>query len=158
MSLRWIIAAILGLPVAELVVYLAVAAQIGFLWAFALQLVCSAAGVMVLRQAGRVRFARWKAGVAAGGIAGVDASAGGGAIVLGGILLVIPGFITDLVGVCLLVPPLRRGLGAVIRRVMERYGRTRDPGKMIDLPPEEWREIKTRKRINRRARPRRGSG
>jgi UPF0716 protein FxsA len=158
MSLKWIIVAILGLPVAELAVYLVVAAQIGFLWAFALQLVCSAAGVMVLRQAGRVRFARWKAGVAAGGIAGVNANAGSGAVVLGGILLVIPGFITDLVGVCLLVPPLRHGLGALIRRVMERYGRTRDPGTLIDLPPEEWREIKTRKRVNRPPRPRRRSG
>ena len=48
MSLKWIILAILALPVAELAVYLVVAAQIGFLQAFLLQLVCSAAGLFVL--------------------------------------------------------------------------------------------------------------
>ena len=152
MSLKWIIIAILALPVAELGVYLVVAAQIGFLQAFLLQLVCSAAGLLVLRRIGKVRLARWKAGLRAGTISGLGA---GGAEVLGGILLFIPGFITDVVGVVLLVPPLRRALGALIRHILTRYGRSTSTNAVIDLEPGQWHEIDTRKRADKPARKRR---
>jgi UPF0716 protein FxsA len=156
MSLKWIIIAILAFPVAELGVYLAVASEIGFFRAFLLQLVCSAAGFFVLRRAGRVRLARWRAGIRAGGVSGLDASAGG-AEVLGGILLLVPGFITDMVGAILLVPPLRQAFGAGIRHLLTRYSQTPGPGPdpVIDLKPGEWHEVKTRKRIRKPASRRR---
>lgn len=152
MSLKWIILAILALPVAELAVYLVVAAQIGFLQAFLLQLVCSAAGLFVLQRTGKVRLARWKAGLRAGTISGLGA---GGAEVAGGILLFIPGFITDAVGVALLVPPLRRALGTLVRHILTRYGRSADANAVIDLEPDQWHEINSRKRANKPARKRR---
>jgi UPF0716 protein FxsA len=154
MSLKWIIITILALPVAELGVYLVVAAQIGFLQAFLLQLLCSAAGLFVLQRTGKVRLARWKAGLRAGAISGLGASAGG-AEVAGGILLFVPGFITDAVGVALLVPPLRRALAALIRHILTRYGRSPDSDAVIDLEPSQWREIETRKPANKPARKRR---
>ena len=43
-------------------------------------------------------------------------------ILLAGALMLTPGFITDAVGLLLLLPPVRAGLRAVVRR---RLGRTR---------------------------------
>jgi UPF0716 protein FxsA len=152
MPLKWIIVAIVALPLAELVVYLAVASQIGFLRAFLLQLVCSAVGLLVLRRTGEVRLARWKAGRNGGPIGGFG-SGDGGAVVAGGILLFIPGFITDAVGLVLLVPPLRYGVGSLIRRILTRHRRTRRPDDaVIDLEPDEWHEVSPRKRARRTAR------
>jgi UPF0716 protein FxsA len=39
---------------------------------------------------------------------------------LSALLLVIPGFVTDLIGLALLVPPVRRGARVTVRRVVER--------------------------------------
>jgi UPF0716 protein FxsA len=39
---------------------------------------------------------------------------------LGGVLLMVPGFITDLVGLALLLPPVRRLVGAGAQRYLER--------------------------------------
>jgi UPF0716 protein FxsA len=154
MSLKWIILAILALPVAELGVYLVVAAQIGFLQAFLLQLLCSAVGLLVLRRIGKVRLARWRTGLRARTISGLDAG-GGGAEVLGGILLFIPGFITDVVGAILLVPPLRHAVGALIRHIVRRYGPSPGANTVIDLEPGQWHEIDNRKRARKPGRNRR---
>jgi UPF0716 family protein affecting phage T7 exclusion len=70
---------------------------------------------------------------------------------LGGLLLVFPGFITDLLGAALLVPPLRRWLRgklAQARRDQRRRGRD---DHIIDLAPSEWQQISDQ----RRDRPRR---
>jgi UPF0716 protein FxsA len=152
MSFKWIIIAILALPVAELVAYLLVASQIGFLQAFLLQVVCSAAGFLVLRRSGKPGWARWKAGLATDTISRLEAH---GSVVLAGILLVIPGFITDLAGVILLVPPLRRWFGGLIRGVAARSGATRRSDAVIDLAPDQWHEVETRKRSRKTTRKRR---
>ena len=48
----------------------------------------------------------------------------GGLVLLAGALLVVPGFVTDLLGALLLVPPLRRRLaGFLRRRQAARHGR-----------------------------------
>jgi len=39
---------------------------------------------------------------------------------LGALLFVVPGFVTDLLGLALLLPPLRRGARVVVRRSIER--------------------------------------
>jgi UPF0716 protein FxsA len=47
-----------------------------------------------------------------------------GALLLGaGVLLTVPGFVTDAVGLVLLVPPVRRGVASVLRRRWSRQGR-----------------------------------
>jgi UPF0716 protein FxsA len=62
-------------------------------------------------------------------------------VALGGILLLLPGFITDLAGACLLLGPVRRWLGATIGRAIERRRPRTGARPVIDLRADEWRPV-----------------
>ena len=55
---KWLLIALLALPLAELAVFIAVASHIGFAWALLLILAGSLAGGLVLRHAGGSHIAR----------------------------------------------------------------------------------------------------
>jgi UPF0716 protein FxsA len=139
---------LLLLPVAEVAAFLLVAWAIGFLAALALMVLTSLAGCLVLRHAGRGQLVRFRLAVGAGEVAGFEAGSRSLITVLGGILLLLPGFITDLLGGLLLVPWLRRWLGATIGRVIGAELGTRTGGAsahgVIDLTRQEWREVPDR--------------
>jgi UPF0716 protein FxsA len=150
---KWVIIAILLFPVAEIVVFLVVAALIGSLWTFVLLLAAMAGGVLVLRQAGRKRIARLRVAVADTDITWIEANTGGSLMVLAGILLLLPGFLTDLVGIALLIGPLRRRLGRALRGfVRSRDQRDRS---FIDLAPTEWEQVPDRELPNKSKKKRR---
>jgi UPF0716 family protein affecting phage T7 exclusion len=134
---KWLLLALLALLLAELAVFVAVAAAIGFLWALSLVLATSLAGALVLRHAGSGHIARVRVALDQGSFTALQADSSGGLILLAGILLLIPGVITDILGLLLLIAPLRRGLGAIFQR-----GRppTRADG-AVDLPPEQWHHV-----------------
>lgn len=158
MSLKWLIIAILLAPVAEIAVFLIVVGQIGWLATIALTILTSLAGVGVIRAAGRARVARFRGAMGDGFVTGFEASGGGFLMVLAGILLVLPGFLTDIAGAVLLLPVVRRRLRMTIRRTPQqaapdRRGSGRGP--VIDLAPDEWRQVTDkseprRPRANRR--------
>jgi UPF0716 protein FxsA len=139
---KWVIIAILLLPVAEIAVFILVAALIGTLWALALMLATTLAGVLVLRQAGRKRITRLRVAVADTDITWIEANTAGSLTVLAGVLLFLPGFLTDLVGAALLIAPLRRWCSRSLRR----WVRSRDHGgrSVIDLAPGEWQQVPDR--------------
>ena len=56
------------------------------------------------------------------------------------ILLLIPGFITDAIGLLLLIAPLRRALGAMLLKAFT-SSRTPQRDGVVDLDPEEWRQV-----------------
>jgi UPF0716 family protein affecting phage T7 exclusion len=56
------------------------------------------------------------------------------------LLLLLPGFLTDLVGAMLLIPGLRRWCGARFRQAAARH-RPRHRSDVIDLTPGEWRQV-----------------
>jgi UPF0716 protein FxsA len=128
---------LLAWPAAEIVAFIAVAAAVGFTNALFLILLMSLAGVVVLRHfSGEV--ARFRT---AGG-AGVAATLGRSGIApsVGGILLLIPGFVTSVLGVMILLPICRRWLLAGCRALSAGGRRAADP-EVIDLAPDEWHSL-----------------
>ncbi len=133
--------ALLLLPLAEIVAFLLVAWAIGFFPALGLMILTSIAGGVVLHRVGRGQFAQVRVAMRQSAIATVAAQSGGVLVALGGILLLLPGFITDLVGAGLLVGPVRRWLGATIGRAIAEGRRATGPDAVIDLGPDEWRAV-----------------
>ncbi len=105
---KWLLLAVLALPFLELAAFIAVAEAIGFLWALALIAATSLAGAMVLRHAGGNHIARVRVAMGANSFTSLQADGAGALTLLAGILLLIPGFITDALGLLLLLAPLRR--------------------------------------------------
>ncbi|MFI1016965.1 FxsA family membrane protein [Streptomyces sp. NPDC020965] len=59
-------------------------------------------------------------------------STGNGFLMLGGLLIMLPGLISDAVGLALLVPPVRRALGRYAERSLERRMRAAGAGGLGD--------------------------
>jgi UPF0716 protein FxsA len=140
---KWIISAILLLPLAEIVAFVLVATLIGFGSAFILMLGSSLAGFLVLRRAGRGGIARFRVAMADSGIAGIQAHSSGFLTVLAGLLLFLPGFLTGLIGTALLIGPVRRWLGGAVRPWLRRTEAATDRS-TIDLAPGEWQQLPER--------------
>jgi UPF0716 family protein affecting phage T7 exclusion len=95
----------------------------------------SLAGLFVLRHIGSstrietpngfIAASAWRGGVGPG---------------LGGIFLLIPGFLTSALGVVILFPLSRRWLLAWFQRLFADRPQPADPG-IIDLAPNEWRPL-----------------
>ena len=145
---KWGFIGLLVLPAAELATFLLVAALIGWLAAAMLFVATSVAGVMLLRHSGRDNLDRLRAAFAQEGFRAVHLETPGVAAMLGGILLVFPGFITDILGAALFLPPARRWLTGVLARSVSR--RPSQNHRIIDLEPSEWRQLPDQKRSRRR--------
>jgi len=100
------------LPIAELYVIIQVGGAIGVLPTLALLIADSFIGVALLRSQGRNAWARFNRALAEGRVPAHEVF-DGAMIILGGAFLLTPGFITDIIGILLLVPPTR----AIIRRM-----------------------------------------
>jgi UPF0716 protein FxsA len=138
---KWLLLAILALPVAELVVFILVAATIGFGFALLLVIASSFAGGLLLRHAGGNHIARVRVamneGMNRGSFTALQADSAGTATLFAGILLLIPGFITDVLGLLLLISPLRRALAASFAGGQP----PRRADGVVDLEPEQWQRV-----------------
>jgi UPF0716 protein FxsA len=134
---KWLVLALLVLPLAELTAFIAVASALGFLQALALLLATSFAGGLVLRHAGGSHIARIRTAWGQGSVTSLQADSSGALVLLAGILLLLPGFITDAVGLLLLLAPLRRALSTA-------FGFGAAPARtdgVVDLPPDDWHRV-----------------
>jgi UPF0716 protein FxsA len=107
-------------PIAELFVIVKVAEAIGVLLTIVLLIASWPVGSWLLRSEGRAAWQRLSAAVAAGRPPGREVIDGALALV-GGVLFLVPGFITDVLGAGLLLKPTR----ALARRFIERNFRSR---------------------------------
>jgi UPF0716 protein FxsA len=103
-------------PVAELYVIIKVGELIGVWPTLALLLADALLGSWLLKHQGRNAWRRFNEALAARRFPGREV-VDGALIIVGGTLLLTPGFLTDIVGVFLLLPPTR----AIARRVMKRF-------------------------------------
>jgi UPF0716 protein FxsA len=126
---------LLAWPAAEIVAFFCVVAVVGFANAIIIIVLMSLAGVFVLRHFGSsarvetphgfIAASAWRGGIGPG---------------LGGIFLLIPGFLTSALGVVILCPLSRRWLLARFQRLFADRPRPADPG-TVDLAPSEWRPL-----------------
>jgi UPF0716 protein FxsA len=139
---RAIAIGVLAWPAAEIVAFFCVAATLGFGNALLLIVLMSVAGLLLLRHFGGgvkeirtprgwVKISTWSGNFAAGGL-----SPG-----LGGILLLIPGFLTSALGVAIMFPLTRRWLLAGVGRLFTTRGRKPANADVIDLAPGEWQPL-----------------
>ncbi len=119
MPLLALVALFIVVPLAELYVILKVGDAIGVLPTIALLAADSLLGSMLLRSQGRSVWGRFNETMAAGRVPHRELL-DGVLVIFGGAFLITPGFLTDIVGLLLLLPPTR----SVIRRlVVRRLGR-----------------------------------
>ncbi|SMF62540.1 UPF0716 protein FxsA [Azospirillum oryzae] len=101
---------ILLLPILEIVGFIQVGDWIGAGPTIGLLALSAVVGVLLVRHQGLASLTRAQA-AAARGEAPIGTVLDGFCAVLAGILLIIPGFLTDILGIVLLIGPLRRGIG-----------------------------------------------
>src|SRR5438045_9597942 len=138
---KWAIFGLLLLPFAEIAVFVAIALKLGFLAALALTSLTSLAGRSVIRHAGHGDVARVRSAFGERTISRVELDGRGFLNVLGGFLLLLPGFLTDILGLLLLLPLTQHLIGAALRRAVARAERASGRPEVVDLPPGEWRRI-----------------
>jgi len=105
----------IAVPIAELFVIIKVGEAIGVLPTLFLLLLSAVCGSLLLRHQGRGAWRRFNEALGQGRFPGKEV-ADGLLIVVGATLLLTPGFITDAVGLLLLIPPTRAGARALLRR------------------------------------------
>ncbi len=107
------------LPILELYVIIQVGQAIGLVPTLLLLILDGFAGAALARSQGRNAWARVNRALAEGRMPGREAL-DGAMIVLGGALLLAPGFITDVFGFALLIPPTRALLRGFVARLARR--------------------------------------
>lgn len=107
---------LLAVPLAEIALFVQVGGAIGLWPTLGLVLATAVAGAALLRREGRAAFDRLQSALARGGDVAAPLGAGA-AIMAGGLLLLTPGFLTDALGLALLVPVTRTWLWRLLQRV-----------------------------------------
>jgi UPF0716 protein FxsA len=102
-------------PIAELAVIIQVGEAIGVWWTIGLLVADSVLGSLLMRAQGRAAWRALTTAIRAGRPPAREAL-DGALVVFGGALLITPGFISDILGLLLLLPPTR----ALVRRVLVR--------------------------------------
>jgi UPF0716 protein FxsA len=105
-------------PIAELAVIIQVGQAIGVWWTIAILVADSILGSLLMRTQGRAAWRRFNDAVRAGRVPAREVL-DGALVVFGGLLLLTPGFLTDALGLVLLIPPTRALVRAVLVRRLE---------------------------------------
>lgn len=117
-ALLWFL---LLLPVLEIAIFIEVGSRIGAGATVGLIILSAVLGVLLLRRQGLSVLRKAQAAADRGELP-VGAVFEGFCVAVGGILLIIPGFLTDTVAVLLLLPPLRNAVGLWLFERMRRKG------------------------------------
>lgn len=109
-----------------------VAGATGGFTVFLLLLAGFVLGSVVIKRAGRRAFQNLNEALQQGGAPSSANGGGNGLMMLGGLLLMIPGLVSDALGLVLLVPPVQKAIGRFAERTVERKLREAAPGTLGD--------------------------
>jgi len=127
MRLLALIALFIVVPLAELYVILKVGDAIGVVWTILLLAADSVAGSLLLRSQGRAVWRRFNQALSEGRMPHREVQ-DGVLVIFGGAFLITPGFITDVLGLLMLLPPTRRLVRRYAVRAVGRRMATRAAG------------------------------
>jgi len=142
---------LLIVPLAEIGAFIVIGREIGVLWTLAMVFVTAVVGSILLRVQGFGLLARIRAETEAGRVPGREL-VHGMMILIAGVLLLTPGFITDSIGFLLFIPAIRDAGWALLKNRISivtagGFGRDsahqprNDPSasRTIDLDEEDFR-------------------
>ena len=115
----WLVLIFIVVPIAELYVIIQVGGAIGIGPTIVLLVFDSIVGAMLLRSQGRAAWVRFNRALSEGRMPHKEVF-DGVLVIFGGALLLTPGFITDVLGLILLIPPTRAIVRAFASRVVRR--------------------------------------
>ena len=129
---------IVGVPILELMLLIEVGKYIGAIYTVGLVIVTAAIGITLVRMQGYAALTRAQASLDENRLPVGEAVDGVFLLFAGGLLL-FPGFITDAIGLLLLIPIVRRGLGLAIWRALAARGviRWSVNGREGEMRPDE---------------------
>lgn len=107
----------IAVPILELYVIIQVGQAIGVLPTLALLIADSVLGTVLLRSQGRAAWRRFSEALEQSRVPHKEVF-DGAMVILGGALLLTPGFLTDIAGLLLLAPPTRAVLWRFVRRMV----------------------------------------
>ena len=102
-------------PIAELAILIQIGELIGVWWTIALLVVDAILGSLLARSQGRVVWRRFNEAIRIGRPPAREVM-DGALVLFGGALLLTPGFLSDILGIVLLLPPTRALVRAVLVR------------------------------------------
>ena len=107
---------------------------IGVAWTVAILVADSILGSMLMRAQGRAAWRRFNEAMYAGRVPAREVL-DGALVMFGGLLMLTPGFITDILGLLLLIPPTRALVrGVLARRLTHRMVVSHDRGRARARP------------------------
>ena len=124
MPLAVLVLVFIVLPITELYVIYLVGDLIGWWQTLLLLAADSVIGSLLLRSQGRAVWARFQEAMTAGRMPHQEVQ-DGVAVIFGGAFLITPGFLTDFLGLALLLPPSRRLVLRLFARRVARFMATR---------------------------------
>ena len=150
-----LLAAFMIVPLVEIATFVVVGGAIGLWWTLAAVVGMGVVGAMVLRLQGLALLNDISGAMRQGVLPG-RAIADAMMVAVAGVLLIVPGFFSDLVALVLLIPPVRRALYAllmthmtVVATTSSTYGprdtadgdrlRDRSGPQTIELDEDDWR-------------------
>jgi UPF0716 protein FxsA len=113
----WLFLGFTLVPAFEIYVFIQVAGAIGTLQTMAMIILTGVLGAYLARREGFAVLRRLQSQLQAGHLP-ADELIDGAMILVGGALLLTPGFLTDAVGFALVIPPLRAMLKNLLRRYL----------------------------------------
>jgi UPF0716 protein FxsA len=108
-----------AVPFAEIYVLLQVGRAMGAVNTLGLLILISIVGAWLAKREGVGVLRRMQAAINAGRVPGTELI-DGFLILLAGALMLTPGFLTDIVAILLLLPPVRAGVRRTLRRLLAR--------------------------------------
>lgn len=105
-------------PLVELYLLITIGGSVGVAPTIALIAVTGILGAWLAKREGRRALASYQEALTQGRLP-EDGIVSGLLILVGGVLLIAPGVLTDIVGLALMIPPIRRGVAKLVTRRVE---------------------------------------